>query len=138
MMNLGQFSRTIALAMAVVMLATSLPISFASAAIVTTDEVVAAQAADEDRARVNQFMAREDVRRQIEALGIDPDEAARRTDSLSDEEIQQVAGRLNELPAGQDVIVVILAAGLALFLLLVITDLLGYTDVFPFIENQTK
>jgi hypothetical protein len=130
--------RTIALAMAIVMLAASLPMSFARAAIVTTDEVVAAQTADENRARVIQFMAREDVRRQIEALGIDPDEAARRTDSLSDEEIQQIAGRLDELPAGQDVIVLILAAGLALFLLLIITDLLGYTDVFPFIKAQTK
>ncbi|MDH3595150.1 MAG: PA2779 family protein [Rhodospirillales bacterium] len=138
MMNLGQSARTIALAMAVVMLATSLPINFARAAIVTTEEVVAAQAADEDRARVIQFMAREDVRRQIEALGIDPDEAARRTESLSDEEIQQIAGRLDELPAGQDVVVVLLAAGLALFLLLIITDLLGYTDVFPFIKAQTK
>ncbi len=138
MINLGQSIRTIAMAMAVVMLATSLPMNFARAAIVTTDEVVAAQAADEDRARVIQFVAREDVRRQIEALGIDPDEAARRTDSLSDEEIQQIAGRLDELPAGQDVIVVVLAAGLALFLLLVVTDLLGYTDVFPFIDAQTK
>lgn len=138
MMNFGQSMRTIALAMAIVMLAASLPMSFARAAIVTTDEVVAAQTADENRARVIQFMAREDVRRQIEALGIDPDEAARRTDSLSDEEIQQIAGRLDELPAGQDVIVLILAAGLALFLLLIITDLLGYTDVFPFIKAQTK
>ncbi len=138
MMNLGQSIRTIALAMVVVMLATSLPMSFARAAIVTTDEVVAAQAADDDRARVIQFMAREDVRRQIEALGIDPDEAAQRTESLSDEEIQQIAGRLDELPAGQSAMVAVIVAALALFLLLVVTDLLGYTDVFPFIQNQTN
>jgi hypothetical protein len=138
MMNLGQSMRTVALAMAAVMLAMSLPMNFARAALVTTDEVVAAQAADEDRARVIQFMAREDVRRQIEAMGIDPQEAAQRTASLSDGEIQQIAGRLDELPAGQDVVILIFAAALALALLLVITDLLGYTDIYPFLEKQTN
>lgn len=138
MLRFGHSIKAIALAMAVVMLATSLPINFAQAAMIGTDQVVAAQAAADDRARVMQFIAREDVRRQIEALGIDPDEAARRTETLSDAEIQQIAGRLNELPAGQDVIIVLFAAALALFLLLIVTDLLGYTDVFPFIEDQTK
>ena len=111
--------------------------SFARAAIVTTDEVVAAQEADEERARVIAFMAREDVRRQLEAMGIDPQEAAQRTASLSDGEIQQIAGKLDELPAGQGVIVLIVAAALALALALVITDILGYTDIYPFIKSQT-
>ena len=139
MMNLGQSMRTVALAMAAVMLATSLPMNFARAALVTTDEVVAAQAADEDRARVMQFMARDDVRRQIEALGIDPQEAAQRTASLSDGEIQQIAGRLNELPAGGDsFLAIVIGVALLIFLILVITDLLGVTDVLPFIDSQAS
>ncbi len=48
------------------------------------------------------FMAREDVRQELATLGVDPNEAARRTASLSDDEIRQIAGRLDELPAGQD------------------------------------
>jgi hypothetical protein len=125
--------------MALVMLATSLPINFARAAMVNTDQVVAAQAAANDRARVMQFMARDDVRRQIEALGIDPDEAARRTRSLSDEEIQQITGKLDQLPAGGDsFFVVVLGIALLVFLILVLTDLFGVTDVFPFIKSQTS
>jgi hypothetical protein len=136
MMVFGQSTRTLAVAMAFVMLATSLPINFARAAVVTTDQVVAAQAADEDRTRVIQFMARKDVRRQIEALGVDPDEAAQRAASLSDGEIQLIAGRLDEMPAGQGIIGFVIGLALLTLLILVITDVLGVTDVFPFIKGQ--
>ncbi len=127
--------RAIAVCMAFVMLMTSLPFNFARAAMITTDQVVAQSEAAHDRARVLRFMAREDVRQQLQALGIDPDEAARRTESLSDEEIQQIADRMDELPAGQSAIGVVVLIILVLFLVLVITDLAGLTDVFPFINK---
>jgi len=101
MMHLRQSMRAMAVCMAIVMLMTSLPFNFARAAMVTTDQVVAQAEVDSDRARVIRFMAREDVRQQLEALGIDPDEATRRTESLSDDEIQQIAERMDELPAGR-------------------------------------
>ncbi len=135
MMQLRQYMRAIAVCMAIVMLMTSLPFNFARAAMVTTDQVVAQAEMDNDRARVMRFMAREDVRQQLEALGIDPDEAARRTESLSDDEIQQIAERMDELPAGQSAIGVLVVIILVLFLVLVITDLAGLTDVFPFINK---
>ncbi len=135
MMQLRQCLRAIAVCMAIVMLMTSLPFNFARAAMVTTDQVVAQAEMDKDRARVMRFMAREDVRQQLQALGIDPDEAARRTESLSDDEIQQIAERMDELPAGQSAIGVLVVIILVLFLVLVITDLSGLTDVFPFINK---
>ncbi len=135
MMQLRQYMRAIAVCMAIVMLMTSLPFNFARAAMVTTDQVVAQAEMDKDRARVMRFMAREDVRQQLQALGIDPDEAARRTESLSDDEIQQIAERMDELPAGQSAIGVLVVIILVLFLVLVITDLSGLTDVFPFINK---
>ncbi len=135
MMHLRQSMRALAVGMAFVMLMTSLPLNFAQAAMVTTDQVIAQSAAADDRARVMRFMAREDVRQQLQALGIDPDEAARRTESLSDDEIQQIAERMDELPAGQSAIGVVVLIILVLFLVLVITDLTGATDVFPFINK---
>ncbi len=96
-----QYRPAVALVMAMVMLLTSLPVNLAEAARVTTDQVVEGPTAADDRARVMDFMARQDVRRELETLGIDPDEAARRTAALSDDEIRQIAGRLDELPAGQ-------------------------------------
>ena len=128
--------RAMAVCMALVMLMTSLPFNFAQAAMVTTDQVVAQAEAAGDRARVLRFMARDDVRQQLQALGIDPDEAARRTESLSDDEIQQIADKMDEMPAGQGVIGLLLFIVVVLFLVLLITDLLGATDVFPFINKN--
>ncbi len=131
-----QSAKVIALAMAFVMLAASMPISLARAAIVPTDQVIEQQAFAGDRDRVMEFLAREDVRRQLEALGIDPDEAAQRAAGMSDDEIRQVAGRLDELPAGQSAVGVLVGAILIIFIVLLITDLLGLTNVFPFVKSQ--
>ncbi len=136
MIHFRQSLRAIAVCMAFVMLMTSLPFNFAQAAMVSTDQVVAQSEAADDRARVMRFMAREDVRQQLQALGIDPDEAARRTESLSDDEIQQVAEKMDELPAGQGVIGLLVFIVVVLFLVLLITDLVGATDVFPFINKN--
>ena len=136
MMYLRHSMRAIAISMAIVMLVTSLPMNFARAAMVTTDQVVAQSELANDRERVVRFMAREDVRRQLLALGIDPDEAARRADTLSDDEVRQIAGKLDALPAGQSAVGILVGAILIVFLVLLITDLLGVTDVFPFVKKQ--
>ncbi len=124
--------------MAAVMMLSSLPIVPAQAALVTTDRVVEAEALADDRTRVMAFMAREDVRAQLEALGIDPAEAARRAESLTEDEIRQIAGRLDEMPAGQDAVGILAVTILVIFLVLLITDLMGVTDVFPFIKKQQR
>ncbi len=136
MNSLRNGMKTLALAMALVMAATSLPINLARAAMITTDTVVEETGQANDRARVMDFMAREDVRRQLETLGIDPDEAASRAASLSDAEIQQIAGKMDQLPAGQNAVGAIIGAILLILLILLITDLLGVTDVFPFVKSQ--
>ena len=87
----------------------------AGAAMVTTDQVVGAAAAPGDeRARIKSLLAREELRGELEALGILPDEAIARVDSLSDAEIAMIAGKLDALPAGEG------SVGLVLVLLLVI------------------
>ena len=131
-----RFMRLFAYFMAVVMVATSLPINLAGAAMVRTDQVVEESALADDRARVMRFMTREDVRRQMIDLGIDPDEARRRAAGLSDQKIQEIAGSLDEQPAGQGVAGAVVGAILVVFLVLLITDLLGLTNVFPFVKSQ--
>ena len=91
--------------------------------------------ADEGASRVQQSSG---VRAQMRALGIDPDEAAARTASLSDEEIEQIAGRLDQLPAGESAIAILVGILLGILLLVVITDLLGITNAFNFIQPVTK
>jgi hypothetical protein len=80
-------------------------------------------------------MRAEDVQRQLVILGVDPEEAARRVAGLSDTEIQQIAGRLDQLPAGEGTVGAIIGAAVIIFLVLLVTDLLGLTDVFPFVNK---
>ena len=54
----------------------------------------------DDRATVKGMLARPEVVREMEKMGIPPEKAAARVDAMSDEEVRQLAGRLNALPAG--------------------------------------
>ncbi len=130
--------RAVAAAMALLMAMTSMPIGVAQAEMVTTDQVIEQVNPPEDRTRVMDFMLREDVQQQLTILGVDPEEAARRVASLSDEEIQQIAGRLEEMPAGEGGVGPIVGAILIIFLVLLVTDLLGLTDVFPFVKKKSE
>ena len=76
------------------------------------------------------FLERADVREQIVALGVDPNEAAARVRAL-DAQVREIAGQLDQLPAGQSAIGIIVGAILLVFLILLLTDLLGLTNVFP-------
>jgi len=70
------------------------------------------------------------IQRQLEANGVSANDAALRVSSLSDQQVQQVQQRLEEMPAGAGVGTVLVIG----FVVLVITDLVGLTDVFPFIR----
>ncbi|MDA8094727.1 MAG: PA2779 family protein [Betaproteobacteria bacterium] len=76
-----------------------LPFS-ASAAMVGTSQLVAPTQVQLDRQKLDSFVARADVTKQLEALGIRPSVAKQRVAGLTDEEVQQVSGHLNGLPAG--------------------------------------
>ena len=77
-------------------LALSLTLPQAHAGLVSAD---AAQAAG-DRERVKALIARPELAREIEKLGILPQEAAARVDAMNDAEMRELAGRLDALPAG--------------------------------------
>ncbi len=130
-----RISRCLAAPMAAVMFVMSVPIGVANAGLISTEQVVEREAAAQDRARLFDFLARQDVRAQLTEFGVDPAMAEARVAGLSDAEIRSVAGRIDQLPAGQDVFGAILGTALAIFLVLLITDILGLTDVFPFVRR---
>src|SRR5919106_2968918 len=107
-----RFSRAIALTMTLVLLIGSVPLGAAQAALITTDRVIGEQAigagAQPERRRVEAFLERQDVRDQMVAFGVDPDEAQVRVASLSDREIREIAGQIDRLPAGQGVLVALI------------------------------
>jgi hypothetical protein len=67
---------------------------------------------------------------------VDPAQAAARVAALSDPQIREIAGELDQLPAGQSAVAAVVGAILIIFLVLLVTDLLGLTDVFPFVNHR--
>ena len=137
-MRMRIFKKFVATAMAVLMVMNVAPIGLAQAKMVTTDQVLEHADPGSDRERVESFLLREDVQRQLVLLGINPEEATSRVASLSNGEIQQIAGRLDELPAGEGGIGVVVGAILIIFLVLLVTDLMGLTDVYPFVNKKAE
>jgi hypothetical protein len=127
--------RATAFATAAALAIGSLPVGSAHAGLVATERVVAERAAAGERERLAALFERDDVRGQLEALGVDRDEAVARIAGLSDPEVLAISGQLDALPAGQGAIEGILVAAGIVFIVLVITDLLGVTDLFPFINS---
>jgi hypothetical protein len=117
-MMIAQFRRCVA---AVLILALVLPLPV-RAGLVPTDAAL-------DHQRIAAFLDRADVQGQLRARGVDPAEARARAAALTDAEAAQVVSNIDELPAGG---VGIIGAILIVFLVLLLTDILGYTKVFPF------
>lgn len=109
------------------LLATSLILSTlpARAEMIGTADLLS-PAADARRDRVDAFMAREDVRQQFEALGVDPAEAARRVAGLTDDELQALSGHVDSLPAGAGAVELVLI----IILVLLVLELAGAIDIF--------
>jgi hypothetical protein len=136
MEGLRQLRRGMALVLAVVMFVISMPLGVANAALVSTEQVLARADGAGDRTRVLAFLERAEVREQIVALGVDPNEAAARVRALSDAQVRDIAGQLDQLPAGQSAVGAVVGAILIIFLVLLVTDLLGLTNVFPFVNHR--
>jgi hypothetical protein len=86
---------------------------------------------DADRAQIFSVLEREEVRTQLQAQGVDPAQVKARVAAMSDEEVAQLAGQIESLPAGGDVLGILLTV----FIVLLITDILGFTKVFPFTRS---
>jgi hypothetical protein len=82
-----------------------------------------------DYQRIVATLEREDVRAQLAARGVSPDEARARVAALTEAEAADLAARIDALPAGG---VGVLGVALVVFLVLLLTDILGYTKIFPF------
>jgi hypothetical protein len=100
------------------------------AAMVDTAQVLAAEQGRLDRGRLMSLLEREDLQRQLSALGVDVQHAKARVAGLTDTEVAQLNQRIAELPAGGDALGVILL----ILIIFIITDALGATDIFPFVH----
>lgn len=93
---------------------------------VSTGEALALEYDADTLATIDAWFARADVVRELESLGVDPALARARVDSLSPDELEAMATRMEEMPAGAGVITVL---GIT-FLVLIILHITGVLTVF--------
>lgn len=106
-------------------LTVSLPVG---ATMLPTDSVMSQTT---ERAAVEAFLARADVAQELEAHGVSSADALARVAMMSDDEVSELNGRIDQLPAGGD----ILGLVFTVFIVLLVTDILGFTKVFPFTRS---
>ncbi len=119
MTNLRHYRIYIAWPLMVLMMSLSLPMGYARAALVTTEQAIERSDAAVHRAEIKSLLSRDDIKGQLAAMGVNAEEAAARIDSLSDAEVAEVASRIDDLPAGQAVGSVVLVLLLVVIIFLI-------------------
>lgn len=127
----SSFMRWTSRVVMVSMLTIGLPLQSAMAVMVGTDQVISHALGEQDRAKISSFIDREDVLAQLQKQGVTSENAKSRVNALTDEEAHQIAGKLDQLPTGGDIIGVLFT----IFIVLLVTDILGFTKVFPFTRS---
>ena len=116
------------------LLALSLPLPAAQAGMIGTEAVIDAARVQQDRERLRNAFNRDDVKAELLARGVDPAQVQARIDSLTDQEVQSLSGKIDQLPAGGDALELLLFV----FIVLLITDILGFTNIFPFVKHPNR
>ena len=108
----------------------------AKAGIIGTEAVINILQGEESLARITAFIDRQEVREAFLKNGIDPAQARIRAASLTDREISEICKTLDQLPVGGDGIGTVIGAAVLIFLVLLLTDILGLTNIFPFVVHK--
>jgi len=127
------FNRNIVRLLVVSMCTLGLPMPHAQAELVATDQVDGSRySGNSARERMNALFDRADVRAALEENGVSAEEARARVGALSDDEVETLAARFDSLPAAGNGFEALLWIGFLSFVILLVTDILGFTKVFSF------
>jgi len=108
----------------------TLSFSQVQAAIISNTQVFQQAQHIHDKEALLQIIKRNDVQQQLVKLGVSAADAEKRINNMTQQEIAQLNQQINELPAGGDALGLIVL----IFIIFVITDVIGATDIFPFIH----
>ena len=136
MKRFRQILKPIGFLLAIFMFMLSGPYQSTMAAMIGTEAVVDSERVYNAREYLKTFLAREDVKSALVSQGIDPQEAQSRIDSLTEEEARFVADQLDQMPAGGGFFSTLLIVVFLVFVILLVTDITGYTDIFPFVKSK--
>ena len=126
------FKRTLALLLSISLF--SLTISQSHAAVVANNQLIHPTQFAMDKDSLLQSINKNNVQEQLKNMGVASADIKNRIEQMTHEEIAQLNEQINELPAGSGA----LGAILLVFVIFVITDVIGATDIFPFIHPINK
>ena len=106
-----------------------LGMSQATAAVVSSEQVIANQQFNFNKQQVLSYVDSAEVQNKLIELGVSPADAKQRIANMTAEELNALNSQMNEMPAGGIVGVVV-----TVLVVVVVTDLMGLTDVYPFIN----
>lgn len=109
----------------------SMSFNSARAAMIANDVLVSGLQQQDAKAELLQTINRTEVTEQLLSMGVSPEYIEQRIRSMTHEELAQLNQQIEELPAGGTNILGVL---LVIFIVFVITDAIGATDIFPFIH----
>ena len=117
--------------LAIMLLLVSTSYQSASAAMIGTEKFLLAGNNQKNRDYLHQLMAQEEIRSALIAEGLDPQEAQLRLQSLTDNEIQLIADKLENLSAGRGVFTFSMIIVAVIIATVLIFNFTSITDVFP-------
>ena len=97
-----------------------------SAAMIGTERVIQSEARDARISRVETILAREDVASQLVLFGVDPLAVQSRVGNMTNAELLAMESSLDKQVAGGDAVAIVGAV----FIVLIILELMGITDIF--------
>ncbi len=118
------------LAVLLSMLLALAPLMPAQAAMIGNEQVINQHLQGQTRDSLQQLLQQQSARQQLQALGVSPDLVKNRIDSLTDSELARINRHVDTLDAGGNILGILLV----IFIVFVITDVIGATDIFPFIH----
>ena len=106
------------------------PVGQANAAIIDNSQVIDQVQQTIEKDDLLQAINRVDVQQQLLSMGVTAADLENRINQMTAEEVAQLNQQIDELPAGGDVVGIIVL----IFIVFIITDVIGATDIFPFIH----
>ena len=107
-----------------------MPLLPAQAAMIGNQQIINQNLSHQTRDSLQQLLRQEAAQQQLQAWGVSPDQIKSRIDSLTDAELSRINQQVSDLNAGSGVLGILLV----IFVVFVITDVIGATDIFPFIH----
>lgn len=108
-----------------------------SAQIASTESVIGQSSAVSSKEKLAQIISREDIAKRFEELGVDSKVIEAKIASMTDVEASKIVHQIDTLPAGAGAGAII-GAVVFIFIVLLITDILGVTKVFNFTKPITN